>query len=125
MKNALLAAAASTLLAFVPASFASDAERPDHYQGKPAATLTEAVKNFSEANARLEAILKGDVTDAAMGEVHQLTYTLENALEKINHDMSQLADTLEKVHVASEKLDREAVLKHGREYLAVSRQVVK
>jgi len=39
--------------------------------------------------------------------------------------MGALADTLEAVHKASEKLDREAVIEHGREYLAVSRQIVK
>lgn len=125
MKNTLVIAAAGALLAFAPASFASDAERPSHYKGKPAETLVEAVRNFSESNAKLDAILNGEVTNVAMSEIHELTYTLENALQKIHADMGELAETLEKVHVASEKLDREAIVKHGREYLSVSRQIVK
>lgn len=88
-------------------------------------TLPEAVKNFSEYNAKLEAILKDDVTNAEMSEVHELTYTLENALGKINEELAKLSETLEKVHLASEKLDREGVTGHGREYLSVSRQIVK
>ena len=125
MKTALTVAAIGTFLAFAPATFASDTERPSHYKGKPSATLAEAVKNFSESNAKLEAILNGDLTDVAISEIHELTYTLENALEKIDDELDELAETLEKVHVASEKLDREAVVKHGREYLTVSGQIVK
>ncbi|WP_248280678.1 eukaryotic translation initiation factor 3 subunit E, partial [Aromatoleum aromaticum] len=79
----------------------------------------------SEYNAKLEAILKGNVSDAAMADVHQLTYTLENALGKMNEELTELAETLEKLHQASEKLDRENVIQHGDEYLSVSRQLVK
>ena len=126
MKKSFVAAAAVAVFAFVPTAFAADSDqRASHYKGKPAATLPEAVQNFSEYNAKLEAILKGEVSDAQMAEVHQLTYTLENALGKINEELARLADTLEKVHVASEKLDREGVTRHGREYLSVSKQIVK
>lgn len=126
MKKPAAAAATIALLAFVPAAFASEAGEPvRHYKVEPAKTLPEAVKNFSDYNAKLEAILAGDVSDAAMADVHQLTYTLENALGKMNEELTKLAETLEKLHQASEKLDREAVIRHGDEYLSVSRQVVK
>lgn len=101
------------------------AEDGGHFKGKPAETLTQAVANFSEYNHKLQAILDGEVSDSDLAEVHILTYTLENALKKINADMDALADTLEAVHKASEKLDRAAVIEHGREYLSVSRQIVK
>lgn len=123
MKSLILA----TTLALVPLAtpaWASD-ERSAHFEGTPSATLAQAVANFSESNLKLKTILDGKVTDADMAEVHQLTYTLENALKKINEEMSALAGTLEEVHLASEKLDRDAVLEHGRAYLSVSGQVIK
>ncbi|MCK0506521.1 DUF6746 family protein [Aromatoleum anaerobium] len=126
MKKPAVIAATVALLAFVPTAFASGAGEPvRHYKGEPAKTLPEAVKNFSEYNAKLEAILKGNVSDAAMADVHELTYTLENALGKMNEELTKLAEKLEKLHQASEKLDREGVIQHGDEYLSVSRQVVK
>lgn len=115
----------------VLASFASPAwasgggDRTAHFEAKPSGTLTEAVANFAEYNDKLRAILDGKVTDADMADVHQLTYTLENALKKINEEMAGLAVTLEEVHLASEKLDRDAVLTHGRAYLSVADEVVK
>ena len=126
MKKSAIAAAVVAVLAFVPVAFASGSGEPvSHYKGKPAETLPEAVRNFSEYNAKLDAILKGNVSDAAMADVHELTYTLENALGKIREELTTLAATLEKLHLASEKLDQEGVIRHGNEYLSVSRQVVK
>jgi hypothetical protein len=107
-----------------PAAASGAGESVSHYKGKPAETLPQAVANFSEYNRKLKALLDGPVTDADMAEVHQLTYTLENALKKINEEMAGLADTLESVHKASEKLDRDATIEHGRAYLSVSGQVV-
>ena len=69
--------------------------------------------------------LDAKVTDADMPYVHHLTYPLDTALKKINDEMAGLAVTLEAVHQASEKLDRAAVLKHGRAYLSVADEVVK
>ncbi|WP_342343986.1 DUF6746 family protein [Aromatoleum bremense] len=42
-------------------------------------------------------MLKGNVSDAAMADVHELTYTLENALGKMNEELTKLAETLERV----------------------------
>lgn len=126
MRNRTFVAAAIAALAFVPGAMAASAEQPiSHYKGKPAENLSEAVKNFSEYNAKLETLLQGDVTDAEMADVHKLTYSLENALGKINEELTKLGETLEKLHVASEKLDQKAVIQHGGEYLSVSRQIVK
>lgn len=123
MKHSIFAIAASALIAAVPAS-ASD-ERYEHHKGLPAETLQQAVANFSEYNTRLEVILAARVDDDAMHNVHELTYTLENALEKINKELAELADTLEELHQASERMDVEAVKKHGRAYLDVAREVIK
>ncbi|PSJ42623.1 hypothetical protein C7H85_16700 [Zobellella endophytica] len=98
--------------------------RPDHYGGEPAETLTQAVANFSEYNTRLAELLVGELTPAALNEVHQLTYTLENALAKINEETATLAQTLEEVHVASETNQPQVVKDRGEAYLKVSRTLV-
>lgn len=100
-------------------------DRPGHYEGEPAETLEQAVANFSEYNSRLEAILgKGELSSADLHEVHELTYTLENALEKLRDEMEDLAEVLEEVHVASENADAATVMSRGRLYLETSRQVI-
>lgn len=70
-------------------------------------------------------MLNGELTDNDLMTIHQLTYTLENALEKINIDLEELAQTLEKVHVASETNNREALKEAGSAYLKTSRIIVK
>jgi uncharacterized membrane protein (DUF4010 family) len=123
MRKFLQFSALSLGLLCTAASLAS--ERPDHYQGKSADTLAEAVSNFSEYNSKLEAILaKGNLSADDIHAIHQLTYTLENALGRINADFSALGETLEKVHVASEDADTATVQQQGRLYLQTAQQVV-
>lgn len=100
-------------------------ERPDHFEGLPSPDLQTAVENFSEYNNRLEKVLAGELTDVDLAKIHELTYTLENALEKMNSEMEELAETLEKVHVASETDDREALKEAGPAYLKTSRILVR
>ncbi len=50
--------------------------------------------------------------------------TLENALGKINEELTRLADTLEELHVASEEYDRETAMNKGHEYLSVAREII-
>lgn len=117
---------AATLLTMCLSTSILAGERPEHFEGKPAETLDQAVANFSEANGKLAAILEEDkLGPEELHEVHQLTYTLENALEKIRDDLSGLAEVLEEVHVASETMDVETVKDKGEEYLDTSRKVVK
>lgn len=101
-------------------------QRPDHFKGESSETLPQAVSNFSEYNQKLAALVnKDELTPAEMHQVHELTYTLENALERIRDDLKELADTLEEVHVASESADAETIKSKGKEYLETSRQLVK
>lgn len=101
-------------------------ERPEHFEGKPADTLDQAVANFGEANGKLAAILEeDDLGPEELQEVHKLTYTLENALEKIREDLDELAEVLEEIHVASETIDTETVKAKGDDYLDTARKVVK
>ena len=101
-------------------------DRPGHYEGKPAETLEQAVANFSEYNTRLEAILeRGELSSSDLHEVHRITYTLENALHKLEEEVEGLAEVLEEVHLASENADAATVEFRGREYLQMSRRIIK
>lgn len=101
------------------------ADRFDHFKGLPADSLEEAVRNFSEYNTRLSAVLEKDALSAEdLATVHELTYTLENALDRISADLAELAELLEEVHVASETGGFEATLDKGREYLETARTLV-
>jgi hypothetical protein len=101
-------------------------DRLVHFKGKSAETLEQAVSNFSEANTRMaEVLAKKTLAPMDMHEVHQLTYTLENALKKINKELEGLEETLEKVHVASESGKVDVVRAQGKDYLDIARKVIK
>lgn len=126
MKFAPRFALALVVTAFsAPLSLASDEDRVEHFEGEPSRTLTEAVGNFRAANAQLEQIIAQEDPDTqAVFEVHQLTYTLENALEKMRDEMENLAEVLEEVHIASERNDGTTVKQRGQDYLETARQIV-
>lgn len=85
-------------------------DRPDHYRGEASATLAEAFANLAEYNLRLRAILdKGEVQGDDFNEIHRLTYTLENALGRIEDELEALEDDLEELHQGSEKGDGQRI----------------
>lgn len=93
-------------------------DRPDHFAGKASETLEQASSNFSESNRRLAEILsKEEISMAEMASIHELTYTLENALERIEEEYDQLAAQLEALHLASEGVDIGLARKLGDTYL--------
>lgn len=116
---------AAAALSFGVATMAK-ADTIEHFKGKPAENLEVAVSNFNRYNQRLETLLKKDsLTADDVTKVHELTYTLENALAKINEELNKLADTLEDVHKASEKYDADAVQQHGDTYMEVINTISK
>lgn len=121
MKSTLSTLAMAAALAFSSHSLAT--ERTEHFKGLPSPDLATAVKNFSEYNDLLAKQLDGELTPQALAEIHQLTYTLEVALEKISDEVKALADTLEEVHVASETAAPEKLAQEGRHYLQVVNQL--
>lgn len=125
MKNIIKSAILTASLVVAGAAVADD-ERPSHFRGLAAPDLNTAVVNFSEYNNRLEKALAGDeLTDADLAAIHELSYTLENALEKINIDLDELAEILEKIHIASETANRDALKEAGPVYLNTARTVIK
>lgn len=123
----LTARASALLTAFLLLSapvFADD--RPDHFKGEPSRTLTEAMSNFSEYNRKLEALLaKDQLAPQDLHEIHVLTYTLENALQKINKSVNKLEELLEDVHKGSEHADPAKVKKQGKSYMELSRELAR
>lgn len=106
-------------------ALAFDNDRIDHYKGEPAPTLEVAVKNLLEFNQKLEAILRSDELDMyKLAEIHQLTYTLENALERLDDELENIAELLEEVHVGSETGQLEQVRQSGKAYLQQVRKLV-
>lgn len=92
--------------------------RPAHFKGVESADLTSAMINLTEYNQRLATLLENNtLTPEDLVAVHQLTYTLENALERISKDVDDLTETLERVHVASETMQPETVQTEGAKYL--------
>lgn len=115
----------SVLVLSVLALNATADERPDHFEGKQSATLEEAVTNFAQTNAKLAEIVgKEELSDADMAEVHQLTYTIENALAKIRESAETMAVDLEEVHLASETGDTQTVRNRGEAFLESAQTLV-
>ena len=120
MKYTLVALCLSSTLFTVQAN-----ERPDHYQAKASDTLAQAVANFSSSNQKLQRLLDSELTPERMVEIHEITYTLEVALEKIHTEAGILKDTLEEVHIASERMDTTTVKARGEAYLTSATTLVK
>nr|WP_205738404.1 DUF6746 family protein [Halomonas endophytica] len=59
-----------------------------------------------------------------LGTIHELTYTLENALETITEEVEAMAFTLEEVHQGSETGDIERVKSNGEAYLEAAQTLV-
>ena len=112
------------LLGFLGSSASAD-ERPDHFKGLVPATPAEAVQNFSAYNTRLEELLAREKLSAAdLSAVHEMTYTLENALAVIDEELGNVAVLLEELHVASEESGANDVRTRGEAYLAKAREII-
>ncbi len=78
-------------------------EGVSHYEALPSETLVDAVENFVTYNDKVQEVLaREDLSVADMEDIHNLTYTLEIALAKINEELGALPVVLEEVHLASE-----------------------
>ncbi|WP_142894849.1 DUF6746 family protein [Denitrobaculum tricleocarpae] len=124
-RHLTLAAALAVGLCAVTAGRGHAEERVDHYAAREPANLQEAVMDFSAFNEKVAAVLaRSELGSNDFEEIHELTYTLENALARIRGDLKDLADTLEALHLASEEHQSEATRAHGTAYLKTARTVV-
>lgn len=120
MKKLLVITALGALFLGSSPAFA-DNNKPHHFKGLEAPDLTTALANLSEYNQHLSQLVqKSELSAEDLVEVHKLTYTLENALERIDTEVKDIAETLERVHVASETMKPETVQSEGAKYLEKS-----
>ncbi len=116
MKNSISALYASLVLLTAQSAVAD--ERPDHFEGLTSETLEQALANLVEANREVAEILAQDeISLADMASIHELTYTLENALERIDEEHDAMEEQLEALHLASEGADIERARELGETYL--------
>lgn len=114
-----------TALFLITSASVHASERPDHFEGRESATLDAARINFAEANAELAELLAQDKLSLDdLAQVHELSYTMEKALQKISAEVAQMAIELEAVHVASERADFDTVRTHGERYLQRAHKLV-
>lgn len=99
-------------------------EDGDHFEGLPSETLEEAVANLRSHTALLEARMAGPVDQDAMMDIHELSYTLENAVERLSAEIERLADALEEVHLASEQWDDDTVREQGAVFVEGVRTIL-
>ena len=122
MKNMLKLILISGLLSVHSLSLASESK---HFKGEQVETLEQAVKSFSANNKKFAAMIQdGEIDLKEMGEIHQLTYSMENALKKIKSELEKTEELLEEVHEASEHGQTKTVLKDGRKYLEKAQTLV-
>lgn len=126
MKRVFSTLALTSALFLADVGIAQEAfQRPDHFKGLEAPTLEVAVANLSSYNQKLKQRLEGDITTNDMVAIHELTYTLENALETISKELKNVAELLEEVHVASETFDAKTAKSSGASYLQASAPLIK
>lgn len=96
-------------------------ENYNHFPSLDAPDLKTALCNLKNYNLKLTVITdKTELTAIDMVKVHELTYTLENALQKLQSDLTAMAADLEEVHQASEKLAPDTLKRHSEKYVAQS-----
>ncbi|QDP02802.1 DUF6746 family protein [Thalassotalea sp. PS06] len=109
-----------TPLLFVIAPIQAE-ENYQHFPAIAAPGTHVALCNLRAFNEKLNAILsKEDLTPEDMVKVHELTYTLENAVMRLQKDLETVAADLEEVHLASERLDSETIKNRGDAYLSAT-----
>lgn len=113
-----VALAVTMVFAATATASAAEGERQyQHFQPQPSETLSQAIMNLNKYNAELQALVNGDLTANDMAKVHELTYTLEVALAKVNKELAMAANALEAVHLGSESMNQARVKSFGEAYL--------
>jgi hypothetical protein len=116
-KNILVA----TCLGLSFTSFASDNKKYSHFPAKKSPDAETALCNIVNYNKVLTQLTqKEELSVEDMVKIHELTYTLENALGKLSEDLAKAAVDLEEVHLASEKLDTDTIKKHANIYANIT-----
>lgn len=111
----LLLTISTILLTQVQIANAADS---NHFPSLSATDIQTAFCNIQNYNKQLTAITsKEKLTALDMVKIHELTYTLENAVIFLKATLETVSVDLEEVHIASEKLDQTVIKASGQKYL--------
>lgn len=96
----------------------ADAADSNHFASLSSTDIQTAFCNIQSYNQKLAAITsKEKLTALDMVKIHELTYTLENAVIFLKATLETVSVDLEEVHIASEKLDQTVIKTSGQKYL--------
>jgi small-conductance mechanosensitive channel len=96
-----------------------------HFASLASPDIQTAKCNIQTYNEKLDALTqKSDITTLDMVKIHELTYTLEDALKRLSKDLATAAAELEKAHLASESMNKEVVSKAASEYSKLTRALI-
>lgn len=97
----------------------------NHFPSLASNDVKTALCNISRYNAKLAAITnKAELSNEDMVKVHELTYTLENAVNFLRETLEQVSIDLEEVHKASERLEPRTIKSAGQRYLVPTTKLV-
>ena len=128
MKNILQTILISFLVLTPFTVQASEDQKTDHYEGKEFGTAEDARAALIDTTQKMAAVINTDKLDISkMEEVHQISYTTEDALAVVakhndKHDFSALAEKLEAVHQASEHHKADIL---AREFVVYQAELIK
>ncbi|MGM0526483.1 MAG: DUF6746 family protein [Pseudomonadota bacterium] len=101
-----------------------DEKKYQHFKPESAENLNQAISNLNQYNQELKKLVGGDLTAEEMSKVHELTYTLEVALQRLHEELEGAADSLEEVHLGSEEMNQQRVKSNGKKYLKTLSKVL-
>ena len=117
MKRLMIGLFAAAMALSQPALADDNEQKYQHFKPEPSENLQQAIKNLVEYNAKLEAIIDGDMSAQDLAKVHELTYTLEVAIARLSKELDVAANSLEEVHLGSEQMNKQRVKGFGKDYL--------
>ena len=89
-----------------------------HYKGKDVNTVEEAIAVLQEYNPKLQALLESEeLKPQDMGKIHEMTYSMENALKILEGSLKITQRNLEELHLSSERMETEKAKIYGKLYL--------
>lgn len=104
------------LTIIAPMTVHSD-ETYDHFASLESPDVATAFCNLLSYNQKLNTVMsKSELSTEDMVKIHELTYTLENAIARLSDTLKDSAAALEEVHLASERLDQQMINTQGTKY---------
>jgi hypothetical protein len=122
MKNTIINQTCASVVLFFSLSamslaFSDGNTNANHFPSVASPTVTAAKCNLAKYNAILTKLInQPELSITDMLSVHELTYTLEQTIERLQVSLEDVAEEVEKVHKASEHLDPNVIASSGQLY---------